>query len=264
MDAALDQALRAVATKPAVLVALDFDGTLAPIVTRPEDARSTPAGRRAVERLAAADGVTVAIVSGRPREELRRIAQPPDGVVLVGSHGAQRDTAQVDLDDARRELLDRVAATLEEVSAGLPHTRVERKAFAAALHTRPALEAGLPQTFDRAWEATSALRRLPDVHLTEGKEVLEFSVVDPGRHNKGVALRELVRSVGADAALFIGDDTTDEAGFAVLDDDAGDVTIKVAAPGNAPVTRARHTVADPDEVAAVLERLAALRGVPAW
>jgi trehalose-phosphatase len=263
MDAALDQALHTFAAEPAVLVALDFDGTLAPIVTRPEDARPTPEGRRAVERLAAADGVTVAIVSGRPLEELRWLARPPGSVVLVGSHGVQRDTAQVDLDDARRELLDRVAATLEEVSAGLPHTRVERKAFAAALHTRPALEAGLPQTFDRAWEATGPLRRLPGVHLTEGKEVLEFSVVDPSRHNKGVALRELTEAVAARATLFAGDDTTDEAGFAVLDDDAGDVTIKVGPPGSGLATRARHTVADPDEVAAVLERLAALRGVPA-
>jgi trehalose-phosphatase len=259
MDAALDRALRAFAAVPVALVALDFDGTLAPIVSRPVDARATPANRRAVERLSRADGVTVAIVSGRPLEELRRFAEPPDGVLLVGSHGVQRGTTHVSLDDGQRALLDRIGAALDTVSAGLPHTHVERKAFAAALHTRPALEAGLPESFARAQAATATLRELPGVHLTEGKEVLEFSVVDSGQHNKGVALRELVQSAGAQATLFIGDDTTDEAAFAVLDDAAGDVSIRVLPAGSGIVTRARHTVADPDEVAAVLELLADLR-----
>lgn len=262
MDTPLESALRAFAAEPAVLVALDFDGTLAPIVIRPEDARATPANRRAVERLAGLAGVTVAIVSGRPLEELRQLARPPRGVLLVGSHGVQRETTHVELGAGQRELLARVVATLDEVSAGLPHTRVERKVFAAALHTRPALEAGFPETFARAQEETRVLRALPTVHLTEGKEVLEFSVVDPGQHNKGVAVRELVDAVGARGTLFIGDDTTDEAGFAVLDDDEGDVTIRVLPPGAEVTTRARHTVADPDKVAAVLHQLADLRSRP--
>jgi trehalose-phosphatase len=111
-------------------------------------------------------------------------------------------------------------------------------------------------TFSRARAATGSLGQLPGVHLTEGKEVLEFLVVDPVAHNKGVALRELIDETGARATLFIGDDLTDETAFAVLDDDAGDITVRVSAPGQA--TRARHAVADPDGVARLLHHLADL------
>jgi trehalose-6-phosphatase len=74
-----------------------------------------------------------------------------------------------------------VTGALERISADLPGTHVERKAFAAALHTRPALEAGRPETFARARAATSALRNSPGVHLTEGSQALEFSVRTYGR-----------------------------------------------------------------------------------
>jgi trehalose-phosphatase len=263
MKAALGSALHTFTAHPVVLVALDFDGTIAPIVSRPEDARATAANRRAIRQLAGLDGVTVAIVSGRPLEELRQLADPPADVRLVGSHGVQRGTTHVTLDGQQRDLLGRIATTLDEASAALPHTQVEHKTFAVALHTRPALEAGRPETFALAQKATSPLRELPGVHLTEGKEVLEFSVVDPATHNKGIALRELVDAVNARATLFIGDDTTDESAFAVLDDAAGDVTIRVVPPGAGIATRARHTVADPDAVATVLETLVNLRAGPA-
>ncbi|MDQ1289143.1 MAG: hypothetical protein QG622_2709 [Actinomycetota bacterium] len=258
MDPELETALTRFASSVPVLVALDFDGVLAPIVTRPEDARATPAARRALDRLAGAPGVTTAIVSGRPLAELRDLAGPPDAVLLVGSHGAQRSSAEVLLDDRQRTLLSRLGDELDRVSAGLPHTRVERKEFAAVLHTRPALEAGLPRTYAQASAATRPLRDLPGVYLTEGKEVLEFSVVDSGEHNKGVALRDLATRANVRATLFVGDDVTDEAGFAVLDDDAGDLTVRVVPPDAVTPTLARHTVPDPDAVASLLHRLADL------
>ena len=73
-------------------------------------------------------------------------------------------------------------------------------------------------------------------------------------------MRELIEQIGARVTLFAGDDTTDESVFAVLDDDAGDVTIRVVAPGSGVATLARHIVPDPDAVSEVLFTLAGLRG----
>jgi len=89
-----------------------------------------------------------------------------------------------------------------------------------------------------------------------GKEVVELSVSDA---TKGAALRRLRALTGTapgpGGVLYAGDDVTDETAFAVLDDDAGDVTVKVG-PGE---TGARHRVPDPQAVARLLQELAALR-----
>jgi trehalose-phosphatase len=86
------------------------------------------------------------------------------------------------------------------------------------------------------------------VHLTLGKEVVELSVLDTG---KGAALRRMRAATHADVVLYAGDDTTDERAFAVLDDDAGDVTVKIG-PGD---TLARHRVGGPEDVVVILELL---------
>ena len=75
--------------------------------------------------------------------------------------------------------------------------------------------------------------------------MVEFSVVAT---TKGTALRQLRETTGADAVLFVGDDVTDEEAFAVLDGDAGDVSIRV---GTGEST-ADHRLGSPDDVAAML------------
>ena len=240
-------ALRDLTGRHPVLLALDFDGVLAPIVPVPSDARPLPGVDRALAALAGLPGVRVALVSGRALADLRRVADPPDGVLMVGSHGGEISTDGAEpLGEEQARLLDRLTEDLVEISAAHPGTSVERKPAGAVLHTRRAE----PGQADRAGRA--ALRgpaRLPGVHATPGKQVVELSVLDVG---KGVALRRLRELTGAESVLFAGDDTTDEAAFAVLDDDAGDVTIKVG-PGP---TVARHRLADPSQVRGMLVGLA--------
>ena len=91
------------------------------------------------------------------------------------------------------------------------------------LHTRRAdREAAIGATSD----ALQGPGSWPDVHVLRGKEVVELAVTDV---TKGRALRRLRADLGLEAGgvFFAGDDTTDERAFAVLDDDAGDVTVKV-------------------------------------
>ena len=117
---ALVGALREFARAPRVLVALDFDGTLAPEVDVPAHARALPESHEAVLRLAALPRTRVAIVSGRALASLIEVAGVPDDVLLVGSHGIELrldepgdpvslETAELERVDVLREVLADVA-----------------------------------------------------------------------------------------------------------------------------------------------------------
>jgi alpha,alpha-trehalose-phosphate synthase [UDP-forming]/trehalose-phosphatase len=251
LPAALVTALEAFSAKESLLIALDFDGVLAPLVADPHAARILPAARRPLTTLAGLPGIRLALVSGRALADLRRVASPPPGVLLAGSHGAEivdpdsDDDVAVMLDEARTALLQRMIEALQSISVRHDGTHVELKPAGAVLHTRRAA----PNVGEAASrEALQGPATWPGVHLTLGKEVVELSVLDTG---KGSALNRMRAATRADAVLYAGDDTTDERAFAVLDDDAGDVTVKVG-PGD---TLARHRVSGPDDVAALLELL---------
>ncbi|MFN0282461.1 MAG: bifunctional alpha,alpha-trehalose-phosphate synthase (UDP-forming)/trehalose-phosphatase [Kineosporiaceae bacterium] len=260
LDAALDAALAALARRPCVLVALDFDGVLAPIVDDPGTAAPLPRSADAVRELAGLPGVHLALVSGRTLDDLRRLASPPPSAALVGSHGAQVAGENGDdvgvaalLDPPARDLLAGTSAELHEISARHPGTFVEDKPAGTVLHTR---RADRDVALAASREAVEGPGGRPGVHLTLGKEVVDLSVVDV---NKGAALQAIREMVGLPSGtggvLYLGDDVTDEHAFAVLDDGRGDVTVKVGEGRSA----ARHRIADPDAVADVLTRLVALR-----
>lgn len=227
-----------------VLVALDFDGVLAPIVAVPSDARSLPSSARSLAELTALGRVDVALVSGRALADLRAVASPPDGAVLVASHGAEVDGAPSPLDDDAQALRAAVLADLGQVVAAHPGTHLETKPAGGVLHTRRA-DRDVTEAATRAVRSGAGAR--PGVHTMTGKEVVELSVV---RADKGTALTALRDRLGAAAVLYVGDDTTDENAFAVLRD--GDVGIKVG-DGR---TAAGHRVDDPEQVSAVLAHLA--------
>lgn len=248
-DPALTDALRRLADRPSVLVALDFDGVLAPIVEEPSAARALPEASRAVADLAAQDGVTVALVSGRALTDLRSVADPPDDVVLVASHGAE--VAGAPGPEVPREVLDRVVAGLEAVAAQHPGTAIEHKPAAAVLHTRRAARDVAADATRAALEAAGAVE---GAHVLQGKEVVEVSVVEA---DKGTALLALADRLGVDAVLYAGDDVTDEHAFEAV---AGrgvdaDVTVKVG-DGD---TAAAYRVASPDAFCAALTTLLSFR-----
>ena len=85
----LRRALEALARTERLLVALDFDGTLAPEVDQPDAARALPEAHAAVERLAALPATRVALVSGRSVTDLEQVSRFGDEVLLVGSHGIE-------------------------------------------------------------------------------------------------------------------------------------------------------------------------------
>nr|MDQ3383665.1 trehalose-phosphatase [Actinomycetota bacterium] len=100
MDTALHRALLAFAARPRVLIGVDFDGTLAPLVDEPMSARALPGALDLLVELASLPGVSVAVVSGRDLATLDRLTQLVGSVVLVGSHGAESSrTGGAELDE---------------------------------------------------------------------------------------------------------------------------------------------------------------------
>ncbi|GHG55426.1 hypothetical protein GCM10011331_22100 [Flavimobilis marinus] len=246
-----------------LLVATDFDGVLAPLVDDPAASRATAAGQTALDQLAASDGVTLALVSGRHLDALAEVSRAPAGTLLVGSHGAERgvvrsrsprhsasqhlpDVARVplDLSDAQRTALAALIAGLEGSVAGVDGAWVEHKPSAAVLHTRLAAPEDAAAVTERALEIAAELELAP----MQGKDVVEVAVLET---SKGKALAALRDELGASAVFYMGDDVTDERAFEALCDD--DLTVKVG-PGE---TAARFRVETPEDAAVVLAAIAA-------
>ncbi len=245
-------ALRELARVKRLLVALDFDGTLAPEVDDPEMARALPESRAAVLRLLRMPDTRVAVVSGRALNSLEQVADLPDNVLLVGSHGIEirldspGEHVSLDTDELRRvELLNTV---LGEIADSVDQVWLEPKPAGFALHTRLATESDsrIAHLVARS-EASAEIKGLT---IREGKNVLEFSVRST---TKGEALEHLRRYTHADAVFYAGDDVTDEDAFAALNPD--DVGLK-SGPG---LTLANFRVQGPGEVARTLALLADLR-----
>jgi len=243
----LDRALTAVAQVTTLLVACDYDGTLAPIVANPHDARPLPAAAGPLCALADLPATPTALISGRALADLARLSGAPKTVHLVGSHGSEFDSGFVHpIDDDAKARLSDIIATLRAIVAEFPGTAVEIKPASAALHVRNADPAAAAAALNRARAAAAGW----DAQATAGKAVLEFAVIHT---DKGDALDILRDRYHASAVVFIGDDVTDEKAFRRLR--RGDVGIKVG-PGD---TMASYRVDAPANVAVVLERLLDLR-----
>ncbi|WP_375399349.1 trehalose-phosphatase [uncultured Amnibacterium sp.] len=248
----LSDAVAALAARPRLLIALDFDGTLAPEVDDPLKARALPAARRAVERLSALPATRVALVSGRSLDDLEAVAGFGDEVLLVGSHGIELRLDGPDddlaLDTQEQASLAVLEDVLEQVADTLDAVWLESKPAGFALHTRLATERN--SRVAHLVAAQEARAEVDDLKVRMGKNVIEFSVRSA---TKGEAVEHLRRYTRADAVFYAGDDVTDEDVFVALG--PADMGVKS---GDAE-TAAGFRVPGPEDVARVLAQLADLR-----
>jgi trehalose 6-phosphate phosphatase len=241
----LRRSLAAIARTPRLLVACDYDGTLAPIAADPWSARPLAEAVTALRSLAGVPDTTAAVISGRALRELAAMSRLPAEVHLVGSHGSEFDIGFVHaLDERQRALHTKLVNAVRRLTAGAPGVILEVKPASVAVHVRQADGAVAGRVLAKA---RSGPCRWDGVQVTEGDAVLELSVV---RTDKGEALDVLRHRCGATAALFVGDDVSAEEVFVRLS--GPDLGIKVGA-GD---TVAAYRIAGPAEVAAVLSALA--------
>jgi trehalose 6-phosphate phosphatase len=249
---ALRDALADLARTERLLVALDFDGTLAPVVDEPAKARALPENRAAVRRLSELPRTRVALVSGRALESLEEVSGAGDETLLVGSHGVELRLDSPDdvftLDEEEQARLGLLGDVLDQVADNLDEVWVEVKPAGFALHTRMATEKDSRVAHLVALSETRA--EINDLTVRRGKDVLEFSVRST---TKGEAVEHLRRYTSSTAVFYAGDDVTDEDAFEALR--ASDLGLKIG-PGT---TVADFRVDTPDDVARVLRLLAELR-----
>ena len=233
--------LRSLAQTPILLVATDYDGTLAPIVDDPLQARPLRESSVALRSLAVLANTHVSIISGRALRDLAALSRFPEEIHLVGSHGSEFDIGFVEnLTSENLQQLDSIQSGFEAIAKQHEGVFLEIKPASVALHYRRCASDIHEEV---AAQAQAVLDDISGVQLKLGKLVVEALVV---QHNKGTALDRLRHRLAAEAVLFLGDDTTDEEAFARLT--GPDVGIKVG-DGD---TLAQFRVADPEEVAEVL------------
>ena len=233
-------------------VFLDYDGTLTPIVARPELAILSASVQHLLQRLAATGPVT--IVTGRDVDVVRDLVAI-DRLGYVGSHGLDivgppKSGLCHQVAEAFASELDAVESTLRRRTDGIEGILVERKRFSISTHVRlvdPRWHPQVEAIVDEVRRAYPTLRREGGKMLYELRPDIEW--------DKGTAVRWLLDGMGIDpsAALYVGDDLTDETVFAAL---AGHgATVVVAGPDDQRSTFARFRVNDPDGVCMLLEAL---------
>lgn len=239
----------ALASAEHLAVVSDFDGTLAGFARNAYDVRPEQRSLDALASLAALPHTTAAVLSGRHLDGLKRVCPLREPVLFGGSHGAESSWEESSLSPEMKAHLAKKEEELKEIIARHPGAELEVKPFQRVLHLR-ALELQDPDAAAAAYAEGAALNA-DGFPKTAGKCVVEFSATQA---TKGTWIEKLRQRVGATAVVFLGDDTTDEDGFAVLNQPP-DLGVKVGE-GD---TQAALRVPDIAAVTEFLEELASAR-----
>jgi len=246
------------------VVAVDFDGTLAPIVARPEDARPALS---AIDALSELGGIVsgCAVVSGRAAEEAVRIGglDAVPGLVVYGHYGLQRwADGKLESPPPSPEIAKARVLLQAVVASAADGVHLEDKEHSLVVHTRPAADPSAAlQSLTPA--VTDIAQRL-GLETVPGRFVVE---VRPPGTDKGLAVRRLVEEAGAHVAAYVGDDLGDLAAFDAVDamraDGFGGLTVASVSPDAPPqlAQRADLVLDGPDAVVAFLRDLAAAAAV---
>jgi trehalose-phosphatase len=230
-------------------VFLDFDGSLVPLHARPDQVWLDDSGQRLLCRLARHRRVTLVLISGRRRADLRKRVNVPAARYL-GLHGWEHRDRHATRPVARR-LMRLARRMMAERLRGIPGIWIEDKGPVFVVHY-----------LDTAALATRRARKIvretlewlePDLRVLAGRKVWE--VVPQEMKGKGAAVSRLLEELPQPTlSIFVGDDFSDEKAFAVL---RGEVTVRVGRPRR---TGAHFRLRNPLEVRDFLERVQAAIG----
>lgn len=241
------------------LVALDFDGTLAPISPHPDDARPL-AGALQILRDVRATGATLAVVTGRTVASLLRVSGfgVVPGIVIYGTHGAERWQAGKLRTPAIPAGLQELRLSLPGLLTSIAHDRqlwIEDKGLSLVIHAR--LTAEPERVLELVRAPVDKVAAAAGLGVRPGKEVLEICI--PGI-DKGTAIRELINDETA-AAFYAGDDLGDLPAMAEVNAWAQrsgrpKLTVGVSPGGRGPIAeQADVTVPDPQSLMSLVRQI---------
>jgi trehalose 6-phosphate phosphatase len=238
-----------------LVLLLDFDGTLAPIVDRPELAAMAEGTRAALDRLMAMEGVAVAVVSGRGLADVRERAAIPD-IAYAGNHGMEIEGAGLHRMHpeaaAARPELETVAAIIEPALEGIDGAFLEDKGLTLSIHYRLA-----PDHAEEVREIVlEAAGGRPELEVFEGKMIVEVRPRVEWHKGKAVLfLLDQMRPPQHAPVLYLGDDRTDEDAFREMESWGPAAEGILIAERPSPGSAATAWLRDPAEVGALFEAL---------
>ena len=263
--------LAARSARSPLLVALDIDGTLAPIAPTPAAAAVPQETRRTLERLARAHDVHLALVTGRAARDGRRLVDVPHSWT-IGNHGIEMidptDALRVNATaEAYAPTLALAARLLAEPLDGIAGVFIENKTWTLSVHYRLAARSDVPSVE----KALTDVARQLELRIIQGKEIFELR--PPLAINKGTALIELAQALGVSdhrgilggSLLYAGDDRTDEDAFrAIRARQWSAITVHVGegTESSGIRTDAEFVLPDPAALHVLLEWLASIRERP--
>lgn len=244
------------AEKGRLLLGLDFDGTLAPIVPVPDDATIIPAAGQAIRAIADRPDTVVAIVSGRGLADVRARVRE-ERAFFAGNHGFEIEGPglrhRIDAAERLRPELRVLTERLRHELDHIPGTEVEDKGITVSIHYRRVAD---PALAERVRDLADREAKRSGIRATHGKRVVELR--PPIDWDKGRALEFLIDTLSADGPLFpvfIGDDVTDEDAFRAVRARGG-LAVLVASPEVQRESVADARVASPEELVPFLEAIA--------
>lgn len=217
-----------------VLLMMDYDGTLVPIMPKPDLARPGKKLLKTLEQLCCMPKYTLAVLSGRRLEELKGLLPVP-GLYLGGVHGAviSRPNGELVSLLARTEV-EKIIAMLyrlaDECIRSRPGFLIENKHYTLAVHYRLAGIDVAEKVLENFIKKSEKLRQQFDLELLRGKEVLE---VRPKGLHKGNPVSWLKKNLPQAFPVFLGDDTTDEDAFGCIENGLGILVSECPRPSNA-------------------------------
>ncbi|TMW62879.1 hypothetical protein Poli38472_005497 [Pythium oligandrum] len=252
-----DQFIAALAGRRLVIF-LDYDGTLTPIVSDPASALLAPETRKILERLH--QNFTTGIITGRSLNKIQEFVNIPEfyyagshGFDIVGPHGTQIKN-QVAVEFLTH--LEQIRDTMKSQVADIPGAQVEDNVYSVSLHYRN-VDAKYHERMTEI--AHGAVAQHPQIKCNDGKMVFEFKPkID---WHKGKALVWLLEALGLDGrddvfTIFIGDDTTDEDAFEVFHSKSNRNGVGIVVTDHSKPTGATFTLHDTKEVHEFLNKLA--------
>jgi trehalose 6-phosphate phosphatase len=242
-----------------ILLLSDYDGTLTPIVDKPELATLPQEVKKLLRKLAKNRRYTVGIISGRALVDLKSKVDL-EGIIYAGNHGLEIEgfgsSFLEPIAEEMRPFLQMLNQALSATLRGIKGVFVEDKGLTVSVHYRLVDDTEEGKVKDTFRKVTDTLNVMGKIRITQGKKVYE--VRPPGDWDKGKAIAWLMaecrefRGKGGALPIYLGDDLTDEDGFKTIERSDG-ISIFVGEGGSQSV--ARYFLKSPEEVARFLKML---------
>ncbi len=240
------------------LLCFDYDGTLTPIVARPEWAKLPPETSKLLAEVAHRPDYPTAVISGRSLADVRNLVGL-DSIIYAGNHGLELEGPRLHYlnpqAEAARPVLEDIAGRIRKELAGVEGLQIEDKKLSLSIHFRRVSGKNLDNLFRMVEKITRKGQKDGLIRVTAGKKVIEIR--PPVQWDKGKIVSWLWEKLAGDIPggeiipLYVGDDQTDEDAFRAIG--GGGITVRVGSPEIQ--SRAQYYLEDTNRVKELLKKL---------